>query len=605
MPYQTTYRSRNRHRRRRRNSHYGVLVALILLIVIAIPVTIYLFKTVAGAVFSGEATEMVYQLQNPRAFAGDKVVDLGSEIPYKDENGNVMTSVQSLSDQMGLQFEWEQVSKTATLNHKKDTVRVQADNATLRLNDTTAEMKTAPKLVDSVLYIPVRDVCSALGWQENELAAEQGDLVIVSRTKKTLDDKKIGKIAEKALAALGPAQSQVLDGSIILRVGSDKLILSGASRQMKRDSQANAISVVEKDGVRFIPLKPAITALDGTAEYDGKRDWTISCLGVDSTVDNEGRAKVSGKRVKGDHFEAYRDADSEAFYVSVPLFGALLAKNYTDLGDGSMALTNMPLDGYDSQKAYLGTLESGLTDAAPTVDVPEADVYVALTFDDGPTGATSDYPDGYTSMLLDELKKRNVHATFFMCGYRIKDFNNHMKRYLEEGHELGNHTMDHPNEHLTGLDAASIREQVESNSELIESYTGQKPTVMRPVGGGVNDDVKEQMKELGLPIINWSVDTLDWKTRTDSESVKNHILEEVEDGSIVLMHDIWEGTFPGVLAAIDELQSRTDKTYAFVTVSELAAIHNITLEPGTVYDDLSTETAEAIENGTFKETIYA
>ncbi len=252
----------------------------------------------------------------------------------------------------------------------------------------------------------------------------------------------------------------------------------------------------------------------------------------------------------------------------------------------------------------VGQEENAIPDTTVLNDIPKADVYVALTFDDGPTGSDGTYPNGYTATLLDELKKRNVHATFFMCGYRVRDFNSHMKRYLEDGHELGNHTMNHPMERLTRLDPANIREEVASNSTLIESYTGKKPTVMRPVGGGVNSDVKEQMQELGLPIINWSVDTQDWKTKTDPDSVKKNIVDEVKDGDIVLMHDLWKGTLPGVLAAIDELQSSTDTTYAFVTVSELAAVHGITLEPGMVYSDLSPETATAIANGSYREVIF-
>ncbi len=606
MAYRSTaYRQQpryRRHRRRRRNSHYGVLVVLILLIVIAVPVTIFSVRKLTGAIFGSTADQIVYQIDNPKAYADDKIIDLGNAAPYKEDNGVVMTSAQSLSDHFDLGFEWEQVSKTATFTHKKNTLRVQAGSTSLRLNDSTSTMEAAPEVVDNIVYVPVRDLCKALEWQESELPQDQGNFVIVTRSKKALDDKKLGKISEEALAALGPARSQVEDGLIMMKVDSDKMIVDGKSVQMSRDGQNVSVSVTEKDGKRYVPLKPAIEALEGTAEYDGKRYWNINCMNVESTVDSEGKTKVNGKRVKGDNITAY--SDGETFFVSVPLFAAVLGKNYNDLGDGSMALTNMPLDGYDSQKAYLSTLEEGLTKAAPAVDVPEADVYVALTFDDGPTGRQDDYPEGYTAQLLDELKKRNVHATFFMCGYRIKDFNDHMKRYLEEGHELGNHTMDHPNEHLTGLDAESIREQVESNSELIEQYTGQKPTVMRPVGGGVNDDVKEQMKALGLPIINWSVDTLDWKTRTDPESVKDHIVDEVKDGSIVLMHDLWSGTFPGVLAAIDELQSKTDKKYAFVTVSELAAIHGITLEPGMVYSDLSKSTAQAIADGSYTENIF-
>jgi len=577
---------------------------LVLVIAIAVPVTIHVVKGVIGALTGGgSSNQLVYQIDNTKACSGEVIIDLGGAAPYKESNGVVMASAKSFSDQFDLGFEWENVSKTATFTHKKDTLRVQAGSTSLRLNDATSNMEAAPAVVEDTVYIPLRDLCKALEWQENEFSQDQGDFVVVSCTKKALSDKKLGKITEKAMELLGPAHSQIDSGLVMLRVDSDKLVHEGKSVQMKRDNKSVSSAVVEKDGLRYLPLVSAITALEGTAEYDGKGIWSVNCMGVESTVEDNCRVKINGKRVKDDQFAVY--SQDEIFFVSVPLFAAVIGKNYNDIGDGAMALTNMPLDGYDSQKAYLASKEDGLTAAAPVVDVPDADVYVALTFDDGPTGRTEDYPEGYTAQLLDEFKKRNVHATFFMCGYRIKDFNSHMKRYLEEGHELGNHTMDHPQEHLTGLDADSIREQVESNSELIEEYTGQKPTVMRPVGGGVNDDVKEQMKALGLPIINWSVDTLDWKTRTDPDSVKKHIIDEIEDGSIVLMHDLWDGTFPGVLAAIDELQSRTDKTYAFVTVSELAAVHGITLEPGMVYSDLSSKTAEAIENGSYTENIFA
>ena len=93
---------------------------------------------------------------------------------------------------------------------------------------------------------------------------------------------------------------------------------------------------------------------------------------------------------------------------------------------------------------------------------------------------------------------------------------------------------------------------------------------MRPVGGGVNSDVKAVAKELGLPIINWNVDTQDWKNR-NKQSVHDAIVNAA-DGSVVLMHDLYPTSVEGALSAIDDLQKRTDKTYAFVTVSELAAI---------------------------------
>lgn len=80
---------------------------------------------------------------------------------------------------------------------------------------------------------------------------------------------------------------------------------------------------------------------------------------------------------------------------------------------------------------------------------------------------------------------------------------------------------------------------------------GQAPQVLRPVGGGVNSDVKAVAAELGYPIINWSVDTEDWKYR-DADHVKKVIVEQAQDGDVVLMHDLYETSVRGALAAIDE-----------------------------------------------------
>lgn len=210
--------------------------------------------------------------------------------------------------------------------------------------------------------------------------------------------------------------------------------------------------------------------------------------------------------------------------------------------------------------------------------IPKGDKYIALTFDDGPTGNEG----GRTERLLDGLKERNAHATFFLCGYRVKDFNSMMKRYLAEGHEVGNHTMDHKLAHEV---SDGDYEQVSSNNDLIQSYTGQKPTVFRPCGGEYNESVQASMQKLGMPIILWDVDTLDWKYR-DAASVKQHILDGAQDGAIVLEHDLYETTVEGVLAAIDELQQQG---YAFVTVSELAKIKGVTLEAGKVYNGFTDE----------------
>ena len=586
MSYQSAYRSAyrpyRRRRRRRRNSHYGVLIALILVVVIAVPVAFHIVKGISGAIFGGDQNQLVYQVDNTRAWQDGKAVDLGAAAPYRNTSGVVYVSMSSLCDNLGMELTWDEASKTASTQFKQDKISIQAGSTTLRFNEENKTMAAAPEVKDGVVFAPVRDICEAFSWQVGELGADQGDLVVVSQSKKELDEKRLGKIAEKALKVLGPSEQQVTAGSIIMRTDSDKLVADGENRQMTEEEGKRGTAAIEVDSTRYVPLKAAITALGGSASFDGKSEWTVEYNGIQSTVQSNGKAKVDGDRIRGDGIEVYQDEESGKFYVSAELFAALTGKNYTDLGEGAYAFTNMPLDGFDSQKAYLSSMESGLTQAVGA-DIPEADVYVALTFDDGPTGSKDGYPDGMTATLLDGLKERGAHATFFMCGYRLKDFHSHCARYLAEGHELGNHTMNHPMQMLPAMSEEEIREEVESNSQLIEQYCGERPTVMRPVGGAYDDKVKAVMKELGLPIINWDVDTLDWKTKTDPVSVKNNIINQVEDGSVVLMHDLYSGTIEGVLAAIDELQSRTDKTYAFVTVSELAAVKGVSIEPGQVY----------------------
>nr|WP_297174051.1 polysaccharide deacetylase family protein [uncultured Agathobaculum sp.] len=581
MQRQPAYR---RYRRRRRNSHYGVLAALVLVIIIAIPVAFQISKGISGAVFGGDQNQLVYQMGNSRAFQDDKTVELGSA-PYRNASGVALVPLDSLCENLGLVLSWNNDGTAATLAYKNNTAHIQVGSAMLTFNDQNQTLSAAPELKNGLTFVPVTDVCRAFSWQVGEVGPEQGDLVIVSQSKKELDAQKLDGITAQALKALGPSTKQVSAGSILMRTDSDMLVADGLNKRMSEEQGKRGSAAIEQDGTRYVPLKAAMASLGGTALFDGKEEWTVTYNGIDATIRTDGKVKVNGERTKGGEISVYQDGESGKFYVSAQLFAVLTGKYYTDLGEGTYAFTDMPLEGYDSQKAYLNTMTGGLAEAI-SEDIPDADVYIALTFDDGPTGVKDGYPNGMTATLLDGLKERGAHATFFMCGYRIKDFNSHCSRYLAEGHELGNHTMNHPMQMLTALSEAEIREEVESNSRLIEQYCGARPTVMRPVGGAYDDRVKAVMKELGLPIINWDVDTLDWKTKTDPESVKQNILDQAQDGAIILMHDLYDGTIEGVLAAIDELQSRTDKTYAFVTVSELAAVKGISLEPGKVYTSI-------------------
>ena len=178
---------------------------------------------------------------------------------------------------------------------------------------------------------------------------------------------------------------------------------------------------------------------------------------------------------------------------------------------------------------------------------------VALTYDDGPSANTP--------KILDTLEKYDAVATFFVVGNRVSTYANTVKRAYGMGCEIGNHTYEH--KILTRTDAAGIREQVSKTNAAVKNITGTDPIVMRPPGGCVNDTVKSQT---GMPMILWSIDTLDWRTR-NAASTKTAVLDHVKDGDIVLMHDLYEATANASTTIIPTL---VERGYQLVTVSELA-----------------------------------
>lgn len=178
---------------------------------------------------------------------------------------------------------------------------------------------------------------------------------------------------------------------------------------------------------------------------------------------------------------------------------------------------------------------------------------VALTFDDGP------HPKN-TMKILDLLKKYDAKATFFMLGSRVDFYPLIAKRVAEEGHELGNHTWNHKD--LTTLSSESIEQEVNDTSEVILQVTGQKPTVIRPPYGATNKQVEAV---LNLPSILWTVDTMDWKTH-NPQAVLEEVRDNVQDGSIILMHDIHESTVAAVELVLKYLE---ENGYTCVTVSDI------------------------------------
>lgn len=589
--------ARPRRRRRKRKSHYGVLALVIVLLIALIVLAVKLVTTAVSTVLGRTEThEIVYQVDNKLGYCDGKTFDLEAA-PYRDQSGNLFAPLQSLCDELQIDLTWDESTKSGTAVWNKQTAEIKASSTKVQMGEESRNMAAAPSVKDGVVFIPAKDFCAAFSWKTAETAEEQGDLLIISQKDDELTEDAIKQITDDVTKVLGPSEKQITGDSILMRTDSDKALVAGETRTMASDGEKLGEGVMEQNGTKYVPLKAAMTALGGTAEFDGKKTWTVKYNDTETTVTTNGKFKIDGNRVKGDDFTVWLDEEKDRFYVSAPALAQIIGRNYTDLGDGAFAFTTLSLDGLDSQKTYLDSLRSSLSDAVDG-DIPEADVYIALTFDDGPTGKIENYPNGLTNYLLDGLKERGAKATFLMVGNRVSEVSDALPRMVSEGHELGNHTMTHPMCHLTGLDEDGIRSQINDATEAIKAIAGQPSQVLRPVGGGVNSDVKAVAKELGYPIINWSVDTEDWKYR-DAEHVKQVIVEQAGDGDVVLMHDLYPTSVKGALAAIDELQARTDKTYAFVTVSQLAAIHGITLEPGVVYNGLSSKIAQEIKDGTY------
>lgn len=118
----------------------------------------------------------------------------------------------------------------------------------------------------------------------------------------------MSKITEEALKVLGPSESQVVTGSILMRTDSDKLILAGGqAKEMAEETGKRGSAAIEVDGTRYIPLKAAMAALGGSASFDGKEEWTVEYNGMTSTVRTNGKTNVNGDRVKGDEIKVYQD----------------------------------------------------------------------------------------------------------------------------------------------------------------------------------------------------------------------------------------------------------------------------------------------------------
>ncbi len=192
---------------------------------------------------------------------------------------------------------------------------------------------------------------------------------------------------------------------------------------------------------------------------------------------------------------------------------------------------------------------------------------VCLTFDDGPYSPVTD-------SILDVLEAYNSKATFFVTGDMSWQYPATLKRVYDLGMGLGSHTYSHP--HLPQCDWNRIIWELDTTNDVVRSVIGEDLKMLRPPHGESNDLVRYAA---GVPIIKWNLDTLDW-SNLNMNIIYHKVMDNVQDGDIVLMHDLLTVTSEAVWIMVPALLERG---YQLVTVPEMITAKGWTLDPGVEY----------------------
>lgn len=191
-------------------------------------------------------------------------------------------------------------------------------------------------------------------------------------------------------------------------------------------------------------------------------------------------------------------------------------------------------------------------------DTSEKVVY--LTFDEG-------YENGYTSQILDILKEKDVKAAFFVTKPYIKNEPDLIKRMVEEGHIVGNHSVTHPK--MSSLTNEQIVKEINGCAEYFEEVTGTKmPNYFRPPEGVYSIRSLQETQKNGYKTIFWSYAYKDWDTKNQlgKQTAIDMMKKNYHNGSIILLHAVSQSNTEALPEIIDMLK---DEGYRFAPLSEI------------------------------------
>ena len=205
--------------------------------------------------------------------------------------------------------------------------------------------------------------------------------------------------------------------------------------------------------------------------------------------------------------------------------------------------------------------------AIPSAQAEEPQ-YVALIFDDGPSGR-------FTRRLLTGLEERQVQATFLLCGYRLEIYPELAKQIHDAGHEIGLHGYSHKD--MATLSRKQLQKEIDDTRALLPA--GCEAVFLRPPGGSGTALVEQVAAKEDLALLLWSVDPRDWAVH-DAAAVEAAVVSQVRDGDVILLHDLSDSSVDAALSIIDRLQ---EEGFQFVTVGQLASLRGVIPQPGKTY----------------------
>ncbi|SHK18361.1 peptidoglycan-N-acetylmuramic acid deacetylase [Anaerobranca californiensis DSM 14826] len=191
-------------------------------------------------------------------------------------------------------------------------------------------------------------------------------------------------------------------------------------------------------------------------------------------------------------------------------------------------------------------------------NIQEKELY--LTFDNG-------YENGYTPIILDILKEKGVPAAFFVTGHYLKTQPELVKRMVNEGHIVGNHSWNHPS--LVDVDDQTLKMELEKVKEKFAEITGiEEMKYLRPPRGIFSERTLALSSQLGYTNIFWSLAYMDWdiNNQKGSQFAYDSIMKRVHPGAIMLLHSVSKDNAEALGRVIDDLQKQG---YTFKSLDEL------------------------------------